>query len=108
MINKNEFIKSVEHKEGVFSYIELPFLKGEVMKHLNSKKIKIVFEKTSMQVFGKLITEELVLETAQKFLIHLKNDNSPATIYYKPEQQKELLFFINQNFKGYKNDTINN
>ena len=70
--------------------------------------MKVVYERTKMEKIGKLITTEVIFETAQKFLIHLVDDNPVVTIYYKPEQQKELIFFINQTFKGYKNDTTNN
>lgn len=108
MHSSNEYIKSIETKDGVFSKLELSFLKADTIKSFNTKKTKVVYERTKMEQLGKLIVSEQVLETAQKFLIHLESDTPIVTIYYKPEQQKELIFFINQTFKGYKNDTTNN
>lgn len=108
MYRKNEYIKKIESDEGIFSVLEVDFFKGDVSKYINSKKNKIVFETTKMKNIGKIMTLETVLETPQKFLIHIEHEIPLMTIYYKPEQQKELLFFINQTFKGYKDDTTNN
>lgn len=107
-MNINEYIKSIEDRDGVFSKAELTFIEGNLLKNFNSKKMKVVYERTKMEKIGKLMTTEVIFETAQKFLIHLEDDNPVVSIYYKPEQQKELIFFINQTFKGYKNDTTNN
>jgi hypothetical protein len=108
MFRKNDYIKSIEQRDGIFSFLELSFFKGDPNKYFNSKKNKSVFENTKMNTIGKLITTEVVYETAQKFLIQIELEIPLVTIYYKPEQQKELLFFINQTFKGYKDDTTNN
>lgn len=108
MFKKNDYIKNIEQREGVYSVLELDFFKGEIAKHINSKKNKVVYENTKMEILGKISITEQIYETPQKFLIHIEYQIPLVTIYYRPEQQKELLFFINQTFKGFKNDTTNN
>jgi hypothetical protein len=54
-MEKPEYIQNLESKDGIFSVMDCPELKGEFLKYLNEKKLTRVYEKSSINQSG-LIT----------------------------------------------------
>jgi len=114
-MEKPEYIQNLELKDGIFSVMICPELKGEFLKYLNEKKLTRVYEKSSINESGLIKFEEVIFKSQQKFFLFIKirdilhsDTISNLTIYYKVEQYNELYLFISQLLKQYKNATTNN
>ncbi len=96
-MEKPKVITNLEIEEGVFSVITL---KNDILKlrdKISQKKYKNIY---SVGTFSekKVEYDEVIYETPQPFFLHLKKTQTEwyLNIYYKPENYKELIFFINQ------------
>jgi hypothetical protein len=113
-LGKPEFISQLEIKEGVFSLLDFHRYQDNLIKYLDEKKLKRVFEKGVVSNRGKAKWEEVIFETAQKFYFQVNTinvngeDEFGLTIYYKPEQFNELIFLTTQLLKPFKDGTDNN
>jgi hypothetical protein len=114
-MEKPEYIQNLELKDGIFSVMACPELKGEFLKYLSEKKLTRVYEKSSINQSGLIKFEEVIFKSQQKFFLFIKirdilqsDTISNLTIYYKVEQYNELYLFITQLNKEYKNATTNN
>jgi hypothetical protein len=114
-MDKPEYIKNLESKDGIFSVMVAPELKGDFLKYLNDKKLKRVYEKSSMNESGIVKFEEVIFESQQNFYLSVKFRVIPQsdiisnlTIYYNVKQYTELYMFLTQLLKQYKNATTNN
>ena len=112
---KPEYIQNIESKDGIFSVMVCHSLKGEFLKYLNEKKLKRVYEKSSVNDNGVINFNEVIFKSQQDFylfvevrLIPQSETISNLTIYYKVEQYNELYMFLSQLLKQYKNATTNN
>jgi hypothetical protein len=111
-MNKPEYIQNLESKDGIFSVMVCPELKGEFLKYLNEKKLVRVYEKSSIDSQGLIKFNEVILKSQQRFFLFVEirmipqsDTISNLTIYYKVEQYNELYLFISQLLKQYKNAT---
>ena len=114
-MEKPEYIQNLELKDGIFSVMLCPELKGEFLKYLNEKKLTRVYEKSSMNESNMVKFEEVIFKSQQNFFLFIEirvipqsDTISKLTIYYKTEQYNELYLFISQLLKQYKNATTNN
>jgi hypothetical protein len=114
-MEKPEYIQNLESKDGIFSVMDCPELKGEFLKYLNEKKLTRVYEKSSMNESNMVKFEEVIFKSQQKFFLFIEirvipqsDTISKLTIYYKTEQYNELYLFLSQLLKQYKNATTNN
>lgn len=113
-LGKPEYIKQLEDREGIFSLLDFHRYSDNLIKYLDEKKLKRVFEKGVVSNKGKAKWEEVIFETAQKFYFQVNTinvngeDEYGLTIYYKPEQFKELIFLTTQILKPFKDGTNNN
>lgn len=112
-MDKHEFITTLENTEGVFSIMDFHLFDGDLFKFLEDKKMSRVFEKSKVMLEGDVIWVEVLYKTKQSFYLHLENKTigSPRwglRIYYKPEQLNELVIFIKQVLKQFRDATINN
>jgi hypothetical protein len=114
-MEKPEYIQNLESKDGIFSVMACPELKGEFLKYLNEKKLTRVYEKSSINQSGLIKFEEVIFRSQQNFFLFIEirvipqsDTISKLTIYYKTEQYNELYLFISQLLKQYKNATTNN
>ena len=111
-MNKPEYIQNLESKDGIFSVMVCPELKGEFLKYLNGKKLSRVYEKGLMNESNLVKFEEVIFKSQQNFYLFVEirvipqtDTNSNLTIYYKTEQYNELYLFSSQLLKQYKNAT---
>ena len=114
-MEKPEYIQNLESKDGIFSVMACPELKGEFLKYLNEKKLTRVYEKSSMNKSNMVKFEEVIFKSQQNFFLFIEirvipqsDTISKLTIYYKTEQYNELYLFLSQLLKQYKNATTNN
>jgi hypothetical protein len=111
-MNKPEYIQNLESKDGIFSVMVCPELKGEFLKYLNGKKLSRVYEKGLMNESNLVKFEEVIFKSQQNFYLFVENRVIPQsdtisnlTIYYNVEQYTELYMFLSQLLKQYKNAT---
>jgi len=108
---KPEFIQYLELQEGVFSVMKFHRFDKNILKYFDEKKYDRVFEIGVVNVTGKARWDEVIYKTKQEFYLGFKSTDDGEfyilDIYYKPENYKELLFFINQLLKPFKDGTIN-
>lgn len=114
MVGKAEYIIQLERENGVFSLLDFHRYSDNLIKYLEEKNLKVVFQKGVVSNKGKAKWEEVIFETAQKFYFQVNTinvngeDEYGLTIYYKPEQFKELIFLTTQLLKPFKDGTVNN
>lgn len=96
-MEKPKIIIDLEIKEGVLSVMTIEDDTKKLFEKLHQKKFKRIFSVANF-LDKKPNFTEIVLETPQPFFLHLKKtqEDWSLDIYYKPENYKELLFFINQ------------
>lgn len=113
-LGKPNFISQLENNEGVFSLLDFHKYPDNLIKYLDEKKLKRVYERGVVSNRGKAKWEEVIFETAQKFYFQVNTidvngeDEYGLTIYYKPEQFNELIFLTTQLLKPFKDGTANN
>jgi hypothetical protein len=114
-MEKPEYIKNLESTDGIYSVMDAPELKGDLLKYLNEKKLTRVYEKSSMNESGIIKFEEVIFQSQQNFYLFIKSRIIPQsdiisnlTIYYNVKQYTELYMFLSQLLKQYKNATTNN
>lgn len=106
--NKPEFIRKIEEREGVFSLLDFHNYDKNLFKYLDEKKLTRVFEKGVVSNKGNAKWEEVIFKTNQNFYFHVSlyilngEEEFGLTIYYKPEQFKELIFLTTQLLKPFK------
>lgn len=114
MVGKAEYIIQLERENGVFSLLDFHRYSDNLIKYLEEKNLKVVFQKGVVSNKGKAKWEEVIFETAQKFYFQVNTinvngeDEYGLTIYFKPEQFKELIFLTTQLLKPFKDGTVNN
>lgn len=115
MTNKKpEYIVKLEERDNTFySVIHFHFFSGNASAFFKEKNFLVVFQNGSVSVDGKYTWIEEILETKQKFYLYIKNiaddkDKSSVTIYYIPDQFNEVVFFINNIIKQFRDATVNN
>lgn len=112
-LTKPEYIKKLEDNEGIFSILDFHRYSDNLIKYLDIKKLKRVYERGVVSNRGKAKWEEVIFETAQKFYFQVNTinvngeDEYGLTIYYKPEQFNELIFLTTQILKPFKDGTTN-
>jgi hypothetical protein len=111
-MDKPEYIQNLESKEDILSVIFCPELKGDFLKFLGDKKLRRVYETSSIDSQGLIKFDEVILKSQQGFYLCVKNKTQinyepkfNLTIYYKIEQYNELVLFSSQLLKQYKNAT---
>lgn len=112
-MQKPEYISKLEIGGTVFSIMNLDIFDGNLHKFLEDKKLTRVFEKSKMMLNGDLIWNEIIYKTKQPFYLHILNETITENrwelqIYYKPEQLNELIIFIRQVIKQFRDATTNN
>jgi len=111
-MNKPEYIQNLESKEDILSFMICPELKGDFLKFLKDKKLKRVYETSSIDSQGLIKFNEVILKSQQEFYLYIENKTQinaepkfNLTIYYKIEQYNELVLFSSQLLKQFKNAT---
>jgi hypothetical protein len=107
-MKKPKYIKGIE-RDGVLSLTKLYSLPKEFDDFI-SKKVTIFYSKSDIDTdSGKFIFKEKLYKTIQGFYLYLlfRGDEVDVDIYYKQEQQNELIIFITQLLKQFKNATTN-
>jgi len=113
-MNKPQYIGKIEEKEGVLSLLDFHRYSGNLFQYLDEKKLTRVFERGVVSNKGRAKWEEVIFQTAQNFYFHVRayivngEEEYGLTIYYKPEQFKELIYLTTQLFKQFKDATDNN
>ena len=113
MVNKPDFIVNLERTQDVFSIMKFHKFENGIIKYLDDKNYARVFEEGQVKTSGKAKWVEVIFKTAQPFYLHFINDTEDdeqywLNIYYKAENRKELIFFISQILKPFKDGTTNN
>jgi hypothetical protein len=113
MMKTPKLINALEKVGGVFSETNYGLCNGNLAEYLNGKKLERVFEKGDLNQRGKLSFDEIIYKSRQDFYLYIKlvpgiDEVWSLTIYYKPEQQNELVLFITQLLKPFINATNNN
>lgn len=112
-MGKPEYIKRLEDVEGVFSEMDFHRYSANLIKYLDEKILTRVYERGVVSSSGKASWAEVIFQSKQKFYLFVeclqvnKEDEYTLTIYYKPEQFQELLYFTTQLLKPFKDGTIN-
>lgn len=108
-MKKPKYIKDIEKNGEVLSLSKLYSLPKEFDNFIN-KKIIILYSKSDIDTdSGKFIFKEKLYRTQQSFYLYLSfiGDKIDTDIYYKQEQHNELIIFITQLLKQFKNATTN-
>ena len=108
-MKKPKYIKDIEKNGEVLSLSKLYSLPKEFDNFIN-KKIMILYSKSDIDTdSGKFIFKEKLYKTQQLFYLYLsfRGDEIDTDIYYKQEQHNELIIFITQLLKQFKNATTN-
>lgn len=114
MVEKSSYIVYLEKENGVFSSLDFHRYTDNLIKYLDEKNIKRVYEKGVVSGRGKAKWEEVIFETPQKFYfqvntIHVNGeDEYGLTIYYRAEQFKELILLTTILLKPFKDGTTDN
>ena len=97
--------------ETPFSTMDLPTFEGDIYKFVSSKKLETVYSEREYSKDGNKINL-FISRTPQNFYICgekiMDSEDWNCTIYYLESSYKELLFFLNNFLKNYKNGTTNN
>ena len=72
-MNKPEYIQNLESKDGIFSFMVCHELKGEFLKFLGDKKLKRVYETSSIDSQGLIKFDEVILKSQQEFYLYIEN-----------------------------------
>jgi hypothetical protein len=108
-MKKPRYIKDIEKNDGVLSLSNLYSLPKEFDDFIK-KKVTIFYSNSDIDIeSGKFIFKEKLYKTIQGFYLYLsfRGDEIDADIYYKQEQHNELIIFITQLLKQFKNATTN-
>jgi hypothetical protein len=108
-MKKPKYIKDIEKNGEVLSLSKLYSLPKEFDDFIK-KKIIILYSKSDIDTdSGKFIFKEKLYKTQQPFYLYLsfRGDEIDTDIYYKQEQHNELIIFITQLLKQFKNATTN-
>jgi len=106
-MKKPKYIKDIEKNGEVLSLSKLYSLPKEFDNFIN-KKIIILYSKSDIDTdSGKFIFKEKLYRTQQSFYLYLSfiGEKIDTDIYYKQEQHNELIIFITQLLKKFKNAT---
>ena len=110
-MDKPNYIKECEMKEGVLSENHISFPEGFDNFLKEKKMVTICSESDTNFETGKISYKKKIYKTQQGFYIYLsikENGDVDTILYYKENQSTELTLFITQLLKQYKNATINN
>jgi len=108
-MRKPKYIKQIETNDEVLSLSTLYSLPKEFDNFI-SKKVTILYSKSDVDTdSGKFLFKEKLYKTIQEFYLYLsfRGDEIDVDIYYKQEQHNELIIFITQLLKQFKNATTN-
>jgi len=108
-MKKPKWLKQIEKNDKVLSLSKLYSLPKEFDDFIN-KKVTILYSKSDIDTdSGKFIFKEKLYKTMQGFYLYLsfRGDEIDVDIYYKQEQHNELIIFITQLLKQFKNATTN-
>jgi hypothetical protein len=108
-MKKPKYIKEIEKNDKVLSLSKLYSLHKEFDDFI-SKKVIIVYSNSDINTdTGKFLFKEKLYRTIQGFYLYLsfRGDEIDVDIYYKQEQHNELIIFITQLLKQFRNATIN-
>lgn len=96
-MEKPKIIIDLENKLGVFSIMSFKNNTSKLFDKFQEKKFQRIFSVGDFFEKKPNFTE-VIFETPQPFFLHLRKNEEDWTldIYYKPENFKELIFFINQ------------
>ena len=107
-MKKPKYIKGIEH-DGVLSLSKL-YGQPKEFDNFIGKKLEIVYTKSNIDGdTSKFIFTEKIYKTQQSFYLYLsfRGDVVDVNIYYKQQQHNELIIFITQILKQFKNATTN-
>lgn len=106
-----KYIEKIEEGDGIMSLMEIHSIREDIIVFLDKKLLR-VWERGFSDRNNKIIWEDVIYKTNQKFFIHVSTPllmGAPSmTIYYKSEQLNELKIFINQLNKQIRNGTTDN
>ena len=108
-----KYIEKLTETEGVFSVVTFHDFRTDVYKFLQEKKLERVYERSHIHLDGNAKWIEIIYKTKQSFYLFLENHTNDTilwnlTIFYKPSQFDELVFFISQVLRQIRDETIDN
>lgn len=112
-MKKHEVIKIVEETTGVYSCMKIKNVSCKLLDYLKTKNITKVFEDVlyiSEENNEIIQTERVIFWFNRGGYIDIKNKNSKCSIklYYKPSNSDEIILFVKQLLKDFKNEFNNN
>jgi hypothetical protein len=108
-MKKPKYIRVIEKNNKVLSLSKLYSLPKEFDDFI-TKKVIILYSKSDIDNNnGKFLFKEKIYRTMQGFYLYLsfRGDVIDVDIYYYQEQHNELIIFITQLLKQFKNATTN-
>jgi type IV secretory pathway VirB9-like protein len=108
-----KYIDKLSETEGIFSVVTFHDFRTDVFKFLQEKKFERVYEKSHIHIDGNAKWGEIIYKTKQPFYLFLENNSDDTviwnlTIFYKPEQFNELVFFIGQVLRQLRDESLDN
>lgn len=94
-----KYLERLINQNGIYSILTYFDRSQNFINLLLKKTFKIGFSHSELKEGAKPTFKEIIFETSHPFYIHVKekkSDEWSMNIYYKPEQHKELIFFLNQ------------
>ena len=92
---KPKYICNLETEDTIYSSTELKFFTIDPIEYFKNKKITPVHSESFFE--DRIEYINITYKTAQGFYIYCeKNEEWIVSIYYRQEQQNELILFINQ------------
>lgn len=106
-----KYIKRLNKNGDFMSVMTFHHFRTDIFKYFDEKKLERVYEKSHIHLDGDAIWSELIYKTNQSFYLFLENksDDSPIwnlTIFYKPNQFDELVFFIRQVLRQLRDESL--
>lgn len=109
-MERPNYIKECEQETGIMSIYKLT-VPEDFDRYLKDKKVELVYSEFILDFeSNKTQTKSKIYKTKHGFYLYLSfgDSNIDITIYYKQTQQDELIIFITQLIKQFKNATTNN
>lgn len=106
MGRKPKYIRTLEKGKEMMSSVEFDIMEDSIDKFISDKSFILVWSKgTTDSQHGKIHLNKKIFKTKQGFYLYLSTteQNTSIVVYYNQDQQNELIIFISQLLKQYKN-----
>lgn len=107
---KPDYIQKLESIQGVFSELSLKSISSNLIKFLDEKKLKRVYENSILVEKDHIEWHDIIYMTSHPFYLYVNVETTNVhkmTVYYQPEQFNELIIFIRIMLKQFENARTN-